>query len=145
MSGFEVHTTIVEQLTGGNTVTYFTRGVSMRPLLRERQTHVTIAPLGDIHDNDILLYIRANGDLVLHRLIKQDGDTLYMRGDNTYGLEPIDRAQAVGVVTHIYRNGRTFAVDCNRKYTCYVVFWRAIYPLRRLAQGLRSVIRRMFR
>ncbi len=139
------HTSITEELKSGKTVTYFTVGVSMRPLLAERKTHVMIAPLENAAKNgDILLYVRKNGALVLHRLMKQDESFYYMRGDNTYGLERIEKAQAFGVVTHIYRKGKTFDVQ-NKAYRAYVVLWRALYPCRWLLFKAKAIFRRLLK
>ncbi len=133
------YSSIAEELKNGRTVTYFTLGVSMRPLLRERQTHVMMAPLVQVSEGDILLYIRRGGAYVLHRCIRQEEEYLYMRGDNTYGLEQIRKEQAIGVVTHIYRNGRTFSVE-NKWYQWYVRFWNISYPLRELLWKVRRNI-----
>ncbi len=87
--GQTAETTLVGELRAGRSVTYFTRGVSMRPLLRTAETHVHILPIAGAEDyleRGIVLYVRHNGQLVLHRLIRQKGDIFYMRGDNTYGL-----------------------------------------------------------
>ncbi len=124
------HTTIEKELKNGKTITYFTVGYSMRPLLAERKTHVTIAPLERTKNGDILLYIRKNGAYVLHRLMKQDEAYYYMRGDNTYGLEKIQKSQAIGVVTIIYKNGIYIDVNRSKKYFLYVKLWNLIYPLR---------------
>ncbi len=139
-----VHTSITEELKSGKTVTYFTVGVSMRPLLTERKTHVMIAPPGKVKNGDVLLYVRKNGALVLHRLIKQDESSYYMRGDNTYGLECIEKAQALGVMTYIYRKGKTFDVK-NKAYRAYVVLWRALYPCRWLLFKAKAIFRRLLK
>ncbi len=138
------HTTVADELRKGNNVTYFTVGVSMRPLLIERKTHVTIAPLENAKNGDILLYIRKNGNQVLHRCIKQDREFYHMRGDNTLGLEPIKREQALGVVTHIYRRGRLFSVK-SRAYRAYVASWRLLYPGRWLWTKTRALLRRLLK
>lgn len=121
---------IAEELKNGKTITYFTLGISMRPLLIERKTHVRICPLTQARENDILLYIRENGSYVLHRLVKQEEDWFYMRGDNTFGPERIRKEQAIGVVTQIYRKGKYIEVETNRMYQWYVRLWRLNYPLR---------------
>ncbi len=123
-------TNIIEQLEAGQTVAYYTIGVSMRPLLVERQTHVIIEPLKTARDKDIILYVRSNGSIVLHRLIKQDGNYYYMRGDNTLGIEPIKKNQAFGVVTKIYKNEKYIDVKNDFKYKLYVFFRLADYPVR---------------
>ncbi len=122
---------IEKELKSGNTITYYTVGISMRPLLSERETIVVIAPK-TAKKNDIVLYIRKNGQYVLHRLKNEDNDFYYMRGDNTYGLEQIEKSQAIGVVTHIHRKGNVIDVEANKGYKFYVSFWNFIYPIRLL-------------
>ncbi len=136
-------TTIAEELNCGKTVTLFTVGVSMQPLLAERQTHVTVIPAESIHKGDILLYIRADGDYVLHRLIKTDKDHFYIRGDNTYGLELVDRQQIIGRVTHIYRNKKIIDIETSNGYRLYVFVWNFLYPCRWLLWKLRLYLRRL--
>ena len=125
------HSTIENELKSGNTVTYYTVGVSMQPLLSERETIVVIAPK-TAKKNDIVLYIRENGQYVLHRLKNEDNDFYYMRGDNTYPLERVEKSQAIGVVTHIHRKGRVIDVEASKGYKLYVLFWNFIYPVRLL-------------
>ncbi len=124
---------ILSELAEGRSVMYFTCGVSMRPLLRTAETHVHILPIKEAEsylERGIVLYRRANGQLVLHRLIRRDGDIYYMRGDNTYGLEPIRQEQLLGVVDLIWRKNRYIDVATDRRYHRYVKrrIWN--YPLR---------------
>ncbi len=139
------HTTIEHELKSGKPITYFTVGCSMRPLLVERKTHVMIAPIREVRDGDILLYIRKNGAYVLHRLMKQDEKSYYMRGDNTFGLEKIQKTQAIGVVTTVYKNGSYIDVNHNKKYLLYVKFWNLIYPVRWLLARCRMVLGKLKR
>ncbi len=137
------HSTIPAELAAGRSVTYFTVGTSMLPLLRERQTHATISPLTEARRGDIILYIRKNGALVLHRCIKADDACYYMRGDHTYGLESIRKEQAIGVVTHIYRKDKYFDVQTNAAYKLYAALWGAIYPFRWLMHRCRMMLGRL--
>ena len=143
-------TTIVEELRAGRAVTYFTNGVSMRPLLRTAETHVHILPLSAegaeaYLPQGIVLYVRPTGKLVLHRLIKQEGDVYYMRGDNTYGLEPIRREQMIGVVDTVWRKGRYIDVATDHRYLGYVRRRLKNYPARYLAYRVKSKLRRALR
>ncbi len=140
-----IETTVIEELKAGRSVTIFTVGVSMRPLLVERETHVMVKPLVEPADRDILLYVRTNGQIVLHRLIKQDERFLYMRGDNTYGLERIERSQAIGVVEHIYRKGGYIDVATDRRYRAYVTRRLYDYPLRALWMRVKWKANRLLR
>ncbi len=129
--------TVFEELQAGHSVTVFTVGVSMRPLLIERKTHVMLKPIDKAENLDILLYARTNGKQVLHRLLKQDSEYYYMRGDNTFGLERIRKEQAFGVVAQIYRKGKYIDVSSDRGYACYVRFWLLNYPFRFVYHQLR--------
>ncbi len=135
---------IKNELKSGNTVTYYTVGVSMRPLLSERETIVVIVPKM-AKKNDIVLYTRKSGQYVLHRLKNEDNDFYYMRGDNTYGLEQIEKSQAIGVVTHIHRKGRVIDVEASKGYKLYVLFWNFIYPVRLLLWKCKRFIIRVLR
>ncbi len=145
-------TTLIDELRAGRTVTYFTQGVSMRPLLRTAETHVHILPIegAEVYlPRGIVLYQRPNGQLVLHRLIKQEGDIYYMRGDNTYGLEPIRREQILGVVDRIWRDGAYIDVATDRRYGRYVRRRIRNYPLRCVMHTIglwpRAVARRILK
>ncbi len=151
--------TIIDELAAGRSVTYFTRGVSMRPLLCTAETHVHILPAwcgadatpdtDRIRPRDIVLYVRANGQLVLHRLIRRKGDLCLIRGDNTYGLEPVRREQIIGVVDLIWRKGAYVDVATDRRYHRYVSRRLWNYPLRCAVHypylWARSVARRLLR
>ena len=143
-------TTVVDELRAGRAVTYFTHGVSMRPLLRTAETHVHILSLSTegaeaYLPQGIVLYVRPSGKLVLHRLIKQEGDVYYMRGDNTYGLEPIRREQMIGVVDTVWKKGRYIDVATDRRYLRYVRRRLKNYPARYFAYRVKSKLRRALR
>ncbi len=133
------HSTFDRELRDGKSITYFTIGSSMRPLLFERETHVTVAPMSEVKPKDVLLYIRPCGDYVLHRCMKVDAEHYYMRGDNTYGYEKIKKEQAIGKVICIYRRGKCFDTE-NKKYRLYVCLWNFIYPIRFLIWKVKRLV-----
>lgn len=137
--------TIIKELSEDRKVVFYTVGVSMRPLLRERQTHVVLGPIDTPKNKDIILYQRANGNLVLHRLMKQTEQAYFMRGDNTFGLERIDKSKAFGVVEGIYRKGKYIDVNNSKRYKAYVAFWHIIYPVRFLWVRLKNLTRKLLR
>ncbi len=146
ITGKETH--ILDELRAGRAVTYFTEGVSMRPLLRTAETHVHILPIEGAERYlplGIVLYVRPRGELVLHRLVKQEGDIYYMRGDNTYAPEPVRREQMVGVVDMIWRKGKYIDVAQDRRYRRYVKRRLRSYPVRRLIYIIREKVRRGLR
>ncbi len=144
----ETETSVIQELRDGRAVTYFTHGTSMRPLLMTAETHVHILPI-DREGADrylpegIVLYVRADGRMVLHRLIKQEGAVYYMRGDNTYGLEPVRREQIIGVVDMIWRRGKYIDVAEDRRYLRYVRRRLRRYPLRYFLYRVKRKLIRM--
>ena len=102
-----------EQLAEGRIVKMSLRGTSMLPTLREEDV-LTLEPLvGDPCVGDVLLFRYAGGHIV-HRLVKHDGDTYIMQGDNNYGIETVKRGDLVARVTSVTRpNGKT--LDTNSR------------------------------
>ncbi len=84
------------------------RGVSMQPLLTAGRDTVKIVPYAlneDPKRDDIALFRRKNGALVLHRVIKKKKDRYFIRGDNCLKSEHIPRTQILGRAEGIYLNG----------------------------------------
>lgn len=139
-------TTLKEELESGRSVTFFTVGCSMQPLLFERQTHVMLSPIkGGVKKRDIVLYIRRNGTHVLHRCIKVCDGYCIMRGDNTYYDERVESDQMIGVVTHIYRKGKMIDVKKSCSYRFYSAFWCATYHIRHFTLRAGRKIKRWIR
>ena len=107
----------------------FTKGPSMRPMLRQGKDIVIITkPTGELKKGDVPLYKRPNYDfLVLHRILKVRDNDYIIRGDNTYSLEYVPKDYVVGVLKGFYRNGKY--CDCNQSsaYKLYVVYNRVTY------------------
>ena len=86
-------------------------GSSMCPFLYPEDTVFLSAVEATLKPGNIYLFQRPNGQYVLHRLLREDGDgTLWMLGDNQRTEEPVSggdmlRAQAVSV----RRKGKTCA------------------------------------
>lgn len=98
-------------------------GVSMEPMLRNKQDMVVIETVKrELKKHDVPLYRLDSGKLVLHRILKVKPDVYVIRGDNLLVKEYIRPDQIIGVLKAFYRGGKY--VDCatNRKYKLYV-FW----------------------
>jgi len=105
-----------------------TAGVSMRPLLRDRCDRVIIKPISQpLKKYDVPLYRRGE-ELVLHRILKIEGDTLIIRGDNCVNLEYVDVNNVIGVLTEFYRGNKHYTVD-SRVYKLYSRVWVFLYPV----------------
>ena len=132
------YTSYEEQLNAGNTVTSFTVGDSMEPLLYNRKTHVFIRKVDrELRRNEIPLYRRPTGEYVLHRIIRVGKDHYYIRGDNRVGLEEVPKDWILGVVTQIYRNGKYISVT-DPGYRLYVFCLHLVYPFRWFYKRVRA-------
>lgn len=112
-----------------------TKGISMRPLLRQGRDIVVIKrPKFPLKAGDVPLYrVKGKEELVLHRIlrVKKDG-TYIIRGDNLFLKEYVKESQIVGVMKAFYREGRYCDCEKSRKYKLYIVLNRVSYPLRYL-------------
>lgn len=109
---------------------YTIRGFSMRPLLRQGKDVVVI----NKHEEhckkyDTVLFLRRNGQYVLHRILKKNGDRYWIVGDNCIVGEMVEEDQIIGILTSIKRGNRTINVT-DWHYRLYTHIWCDIYPVR---------------
>jgi hypothetical protein len=144
-------TTLKEQLLAGKTVATHTSGVSMEPLLHEQKTHVMIQSIcqpdgsrKSLNKGELPIYLRPDGKYVIHRLIKEDGEYYYTRGDNCLTWEKIPKEWVLGVVVEIYRKGKNIKVT-DKRYRQYVRLWMWSYPIRSMYYRVRIFWHRIAR
>lgn len=125
-----------EVLNRDGRLAYTNVGISMQPLIREGRDVMIIEKraLSAIKRYDAVLFRRENvkgpGEYVLHRILKilPDGG-FYIVGDNcTYG-ETVKPSQILGVLSGIYRHGKTVDFSSFR-YKAYIALWCAPYHWR---------------
>ena len=121
---------------------YKTRGVSMRPMLKQNRDLVTVRPVkGTLKKYDIPLYHRKGGGYLLHRIIKVRENDYVIRGDNTFRREYVPHSEIVGVLTEFKRKGKDHSVD-ERFFRVYSRVWNFIYPLRCPVHQLHVIVAR---
>ena len=134
MNNVEVHLedtmeVIHEILDGGGEFRLYPRGRSMRPCIVEGRDSVVLIKKepSAIKKHDMLLYRRANGQLVLHRLMRIEKDGTYtMCGDAQAALEKgISQEQMIGCVARLYRKQRCVSMT-SFGYRVYVLIWSRI-------------------
>ena len=129
--------------TGGE-FKMISRGTSMLPMLRNGVDTVAIVKKdGKLKVGDVPLYIRENGEYVLHRIIKVKKDGYVLRGDNqTVSEYPVTDERIVGVLTAYIKDGKR--IECTdfkyRVYSFYVVHFM---PLRLFYKRSVSFARRI--
>ena len=122
-----------------------TKGVSMRPMLREGRDTILISPLeGRLKKYDVPLY-RRRESYVLHRVVKVRKDGYVICGDNCIAKEyGISEEQIVGVLSGFRRGEKYVAID-SPCYLFYAKVWVAIYPIRRIFMQAKALAKRCFR
>ena len=118
---------------------YWTRGVSMKPMLYPSRDLVNIVvPDGQLKKYDVALYTRGNR-YVLHRVIGVRESIYLIRGDNTYTLEEVPFRNVIGVLESFVRNGKQISVT-DKRYRIYARIWNFLYPVRSVAIRIRRFV-----
>ncbi len=102
-------TPIVEEvLQSGGTVKIKPQGISMLPFIRECKDTVLIRKIEKEPSwGEICLYRRANGKLVLHRLVGKSKSGFAFRGDNQIRVERcVQFEQLLGCVVGVCRGDK---------------------------------------
>lgn len=121
-----------EQLRGGSARLPVT-GSSMLPMLRHGRDVVGLVSLeGRPGRGDVMLYRRADGQYVLHRVIRMvDGETCLCCGDNQWQRELVPLSRGIARVDRFCRGGRWYEVDRCKSYQLYTRLWTGLFPVRR--------------
>ena len=123
---------------------YSNVGTSMQPLIRQgRDLLIIERTAGRLKKYDVPLYRRANGQYVLHRIIKVRPDDYVLRGDNQlYREKGVTDGQILGVLTAVVRDGKEILVTAT-SYRIYVRIWCALFPVRALFLICAAALRRL--
>lgn len=107
-----------------------TVGSSMYPMLRNRKDTIIIAPCTRrLKKYEVPLYRRGD-EYVLHRILKAEGDSYVIRGDNCLQKEVgIKQEQIIGVLTGFYRGEKQVNLEC-ASYQIYARLWPRLFPVR---------------
>ena len=131
-----------EHLAAGEPVQITINGTSMRPMLFAGRDQVILGPItGKLKKYDLPLYLRDNGQFVLHR-IAEVGETITCVGDNQITLETgLRHDQMLAVMVGFIRKGKKYSADC-RVYRWYCRFWHYTRPIRRIYHWFKYGIKR---
>lgn len=83
-------------------------GNSMAPFLIHERDYIHFKkPDRPLVRGDMVFYQRKNGQFIMHRIFKVDGEDFYMVGDAQQEIEgPIERQQIFALVTRVRRKGK---------------------------------------
>ena len=117
----------------------------MKPLFREGRDAVMLkAPDREIKKYDVVLYTDALGRYILHRVIAVKGDTLVIRGDNTYKKEFVKKSDILAYMIAFNRRGKRLDAD-SFGYKFYSRVWNFLYPARFLFHKFILLVKKPFR
>lgn len=125
---------------------YTCRGVSMRPLLRQGRDIVILQKktAQRCRRLDTVLFLRRNGQYVLHRVLKVRDGAYWIVGDNCMSGENVQEEQILGVLTGIKRGKRTIRVT-DTGYRIYSHLWGDLYLVRFAALRMKAFAYRILR
>lgn len=138
---------IEEVLANGGTFSLTVTGGSMYPFLTGGRDRVTLSPVPQrLRRNDLPLYRRSDGALVLHRIVKIGRDGTYAAcGDHQWVPERgLRHEQMLALATQYVRKGRHLT-DRNILYRLYRTLWTWLLPLRPCIFFLRGLAGRLHR
>ena len=124
-----------EALKSETEVAILTRGISMRPMLREHKDIVIIERVTrKLKKYDVPLYRRPNCDrFVLHRIVKITDNGYVIRGDNLLFNEyDVKDEDIIGVLKAFYRDGKYYDCATSKAYKAYIIINQVYSPFRRL-------------
>ena len=113
-------------------------GKSMWPMLKNRKDQVLVSVVTlPLKINDVVLFKRKDGKLVLHRIVKITAVGFIIRGDNCEQNEFVEKTQILGILTGFYKKDRY--IDCNKnlRYKIYVTVIRCWYPFNKMLKKIR--------
>lgn len=113
----EIGPRIESALARGETVTLQISGDSMRPTLKPRRDAAVLEPLQTWppRRGEILFFRRANGEYVLHRVLRLTPEGPIMNGDAQGWTEgPVPRAQVLARASGLLRNGQAARYPAGR-------------------------------
>ena len=123
---------ITQALRDGKPCQLVVTGGSMVPFLRHRKSAVLLSNAQPPYRRgQILFYLRASGQCVLHRVQRVEADgSLIMYGDAQTYPERILPRQVLAQATHV-RRGTRFIPCSSLPLRCAVALWQALLPLRK--------------
>lgn len=135
---------IAERLSVGQRVRYLKfRGVSMLPMLRQGKDSVELSPLsGKLKKYDLPVYLRSDGQYVMHRVVGVKDDYYICLGDNTLNFEIVYPEQIIGVVSAFKRDEKRIEVS-HLGYRIYCRLWRPTRIVRVMRQKVKGFLHKL--
>ena len=123
---------IEAEIAEGHSVRFRLKGQSMFPLLRNERDEVVLYPCTpeELCPMDVVLF-RYREKHVLHRILRREGDILFLQGDGSYvAKESCTVFDVVGKVHEIVRPSGKMVSVTDWRWRMYSRVWRGLGVLR---------------
>ena len=123
------------------------KGISMRPMIRNRQDAFEIQRLEKAARRyDIVMYTRGKNDQgVIHRVYRVREKDYVIFGDNCWQKEIIPKEKVAGIAVRFCRKGKWHDMQTSRGYRLYAWLWTNTLFLRRPVLWVRDLGKRAVR
>jgi len=112
LPGSELMPVIRAALERGQSVRLTANGSSMLPFIHDGETVELVPPRSSLMRGDIVLAQSEEDKYVLHRVVRIEGDGVYLRGDAQKHREgPLPRHAVLGLAVTSSRHGRVRVLD----------------------------------
>lgn len=133
-------------INDGTDVTFTVTGQSMQPTFYNLKDTVVLTKCDpfSLKRGQIPMYLRENGQHVLHRIVKVHKEHYDMCGDHQYEIEHgVPKNAVLCVVKSFTHKGKS--VSCNAfGYRLYSFFWCLCIPLRRPVFAIHRFFNKLF-
>ena len=108
------------------------KGYSMNPFLMHLRDQITLGPWtdGDIRRGTVALVRDVRGNVLIHRIIRRDGNIIILEGDGNIGLQEKATLDGIAGIMHsITRKNRTYSSK-SFIWRAYSWIWMFLRPVR---------------
>lgn len=131
-------------LKDGNIIRIHPQGYSMYPMFLPGRDEALIESVcaDSCQKNDVVLYRRDSGILVLHRICRITEEGFYLVGDNQWEVEgPLRPSQIIGRLVGFSRNGSEISIS-HPLYRMLSSLWLLLLPVRPVCFRLSAFLRK---
>lgn len=136
-------TLVANALKNKGAVAFAPNGDSMWPFIKNHGQTVIVESVKKTPSVfDVILFVRKDGTLVLHRVLAVGYEKLIVCGDSQFNTETIDVNSVIGVMTSFYKRKKAISAT-NARYLKKVQNWYKRKYLRRLRVKLYFLKKRL--
>ena len=118
-------------------------GTSMLPFLKAGRDVAVLSKPSDIKKYETAFYTRANGHVVLHRIVGEHGNFYDFCGDHQYETEKnIPKENVIAVMREYEKDGKLYSCQ-TKSYKFKTVFWVKTRQVRKIFKNIKIKVKRL--